>query len=113
MTRRLLFLIRHQPGPTSRETLDVALVGGVFDQHVSMLFREDGVQLLANQDTLFQEIDEAVRSLPDYGIEAVYVCEDGLKKTGLKPEQLIVPVIVITADEQRQLLASQDMVLID
>ena len=53
MRKRLLFLLRQAPyaGSNALEALEAALVAGVFDQNVSVLFKDDGVwQLAKDQD---------------------------------------------------------------
>lgn len=112
MTKRFLSLHRHSPGIRAKEALDAVLVAGVFDQQVSLLFREKGVlQLVAAE--LTDEMAEAIRSLPVYGIDAIYVCRDALRASDLTPESLLIPVQAVSAAEQAELLAQQDMVLCD
>ncbi len=112
MSKRLLSLHRHPPGREAGEALDAVLVAGVFDQQVALLFRESGVRQLLSSE-LTDEMCEAVCSLPDYGIGAVYVCGDALHAAGLTPEDLLIDVQVLSAAEQAELLARQDMVLCD
>ena len=112
MIKRLLSLHRHLPDLQAREALDVVLVAGVFDQQVSLLFREQGIRQLLGAE-LTDDMAEAVRSLPDYGIESIYVCKDALRAAGLTTKELLVPTKVLSAEEQAELLAQQDMVLCD
>ena len=112
MSKRFLSLHRHLPGLQARESLDVVLVAGVFDQQVSLLFREEGVRQLAESE-ISVDMAEAVRSLSDYGIDAVYVCADALVGAELTPDRLLIPVKVLTPAEQSELLRDQDMVLCD
>jgi tRNA 2-thiouridine synthesizing protein C len=113
MTKRLLFLHRQTPGLRARESLDAVLVGGVFDQQVSLLFREQGVQQLIASSETDEEWLALLRSLPDYGIDAIYVCAGALREHGVDPASLVVPARVLSASEQSDLLGEQDMVLTD
>ena len=51
--KRILFLLRQPPYQSSRaiEAIESILVAGVFEQDVSVLFKDDGVwQLIKDQD---------------------------------------------------------------
>lgn len=110
MSKRLLSLHRHAPGIQAREALDAVLVAGVFDQQVSLLFREEGVLQLTDID---EAMTEAVRSLSDYGIEEICVCRDSLDAANLTRDNLLVPVQILSPAEQTELISRQDMVLSD
>ena len=112
MSRKLLSLHRQLPGVQAKEALDAVLVAGVFEQELALLFRDDGVWQLV-ESKLTEELAESIRSLPDYGIDAVYVCECSLSERKLTPEDLILSATVLSAAEQGELLSSQDMVLCD
>ena len=112
MTKRLLGLHRRPPGPEAREALDALLVAAVFDQQVTLLFREQGVRQLVAAE-ISEEMAETVCSLPDYGIAAIHVCEEAMRAAGLSPDGLRVPVQMLSPAEQTALLAQQDMVLCD
>lgn len=112
MSKRLLSLHRQAPGTEAKEALDAVLVAGVFEQQVSLLFRGAGVCQLAS-DQVTDEFVEAVASLPDYGIEAIYVCGNSLHAAGLTAGALLVPATLLTPAEQGELLRQQDMVLCD
>ncbi len=112
MRKRFLSLHRHPPSLEAKEALDAALVAAVFDQRVTLLFRDQGVRQLVGED-VSEEMAEAVRSSADYGIEAIYVCQDALNAADLAPDSLLVPVQVLSLPEQAELLARQDMVLCD
>lgn len=117
MAKRVLFILRQTPGIAAREALDTALVAGVFDQRVSMLFRDDGVRQLldavSGEETEAQALADAIRSLPDYGIENLFVCTESLQRADLAVDQLIVPAEPLSLTRQQALISSQDMVLND
>jgi len=112
MSKRLLSLHRYAPGVEAKEALDAILVAGVFDQQVALLFREQGIrQLIASEVTA--EMAEAVRSLPDYGVEGVYVCQNALEAAQVALDNLLISARALSSVEQAELLAAQDMVLCD
>ncbi len=112
MSKRLLSLHRRAPSVEAKEALDAVLVAGVFDQQVCVLFREDGVLQLAEQQAE-EEFADTIRSLPEYGIEAIYVCADSLQARQMTAENLLLTAKLLSTAEQGQLLNEQDMVLID
>ena len=113
MPKRILFLCRQPPSSESPETLDTALVAAVFDQQVSLLFREAGVRQLQVSGTIPGDVSDALGSLPEYGIEGIYVCAEALAAAGLSENDLCIPVQVLETQAQRDLLAAQDAVVCD
>jgi tRNA 2-thiouridine synthesizing protein C len=81
-SKRILFLLRHGPYASSHavEALETVLVAGVFDQQVSVLFRDDGVwQLLAGQDGTAVEqrtVSRVLSALPEYDVTQLYACRN-------------------------------------
>ena len=117
IVKRLMYVNRRAPHGTiyAWESLEVVLVGAVFDQDVSVVFMDDGVyQIMKGQDT--QEIgmknfSPAYRALEMYDVEKLYVERESLELRGLSEEQLIVPVEVLSNTELGVLMAEQDVVL--
>jgi tRNA 2-thiouridine synthesizing protein C len=118
-TKRILFLLRQAPYATSHalEALEAALVAGVFDQQVSVLFSGDGVwQLVSGQDGAIlgrRTVGKVAQALPDYDISSLYVCAESLTQRHLESEDLVLPVTVLDAAEQSALIAAQDAVVND
>jgi tRNA 2-thiouridine synthesizing protein C len=118
-SKRILFLLRHAPYATSNalEALEAALVAGVFDQRVSVLFADEGVwQLLVDQngDSLStRTVSRVVSVLPEYEIDAVYACRDSLERHGLTSDDLVLPVRILDFAEQQALIGRHDAVLND
>ena len=118
-SKRILFLLRRPPyaGAGALEALEVALVAGVFDQQVSVLFKDDGVyQLLSEQDGALlggRTVSRVLSALPEYDIDALYVCARSLAERSLDAADLALPVTVLTVTEQRDLLSAQQLVLND
>jgi tRNA 2-thiouridine synthesizing protein C len=117
-TKSLLFLLR-QAGNTvhAQEALDSVLVAGVFDQSVSLLFKDEGVWQLATRESggkhTSDKTIETVLSLADYEVRALYVCEHSLSSRNLSQEDLLVPVEVLNIEQQTQLISRQDAVIND
>jgi tRNA 2-thiouridine synthesizing protein C len=93
----------------------VVLVAAAFDQHVSMVFLDDGVyQLQNNQNTTgigMKNFSATYRALPDYEVEKIYVEKESLLARGLSAEDLVIPVEVVAADALREIMAQQDVVI--
>jgi tRNA 2-thiouridine synthesizing protein C len=112
--KNILFLQRQPPGSQAHEAMDAILVAGVFEQRVSVLFRDEGVRQIARQPgSSATGSANPIESLADYGIDELYACERSLEKHGLRSEDLIVPVKTISPQEQSRLIQQQDAVLTD
>ena len=118
-TKRILFLLRQPPYGSSHalEALESVLVAGVFDQRVSVLFRDEGVwQLLDDQDGAGVDrrtLSKVVQALPQYDVNDLYVCATAIAQRGLTEKDLSLAVTVLDEDAQRALLAEQDAVVSD
>jgi tRNA 2-thiouridine synthesizing protein C len=115
----LLLLMRQPPYASGHalEAVDVALVAAAFDFKVAVLFAGAGVwQLATGQDggalgTRTQ--GKVLAALPHYDVTDVFVCADSLAATGLKMEDLVLPVRTLSLPEQRALIASYALVVND
>ncbi len=119
MTKRILFLLRQSPYATSHavEALEAILVAGVFEQDVSVLFKDDGVwQLIKDQagsELGARTVAKVLQALPEYEISKLLVCEASLAQRGLGPNDLVLPVTLLPLADQAALFAEQDAVLND
>lgn len=115
--KRFLFVNRKAPYGTiyALEGLEVVLISAAFDQDVSLAFLDDGVyQLLKGQQTKgidCKNFSPTFRALEDYDIEKLYVERESLEARGLAPEDLIVPVRIVSAVEMAELMEQQDVVI--
>ena len=113
--KRFMYVNRRAPYGTiyALECLEVVLVAAAFDQDVSLAFLDDGVyQLQKNQDTTgigMKNFSATYRALPDHDVEKIYVEKESLLARGLSPEDLIIPVEVVAADDLREIMAQQDV----
>jgi tRNA 2-thiouridine synthesizing protein C len=71
----------------AKDSLDVALIFGSYEQAISLYFQGDGVyQLIAKQQPEFiQQKDflKTLAALEFYDIENIYVCQHSLTQRGL------------------------------
>jgi len=117
LRRRILFILTRPPYGSSlaSEALDAALVAGVFDQDVSLLYMGEGLfQLLDQQHPeLLQTRNhaKASRVLPEYDINQVYVHDLSMNSRGLSPADFVLPVEVLTQQDIKNLVAQQNAVL--
>jgi len=76
---------------------------------------DDGVcQLKKNQDTTgigMKNFSKTYGALDDYDVEKIYVEKESLDARGLSADDLVIPVEVIAADDLREVMAQQDVVI--
>jgi tRNA 2-thiouridine synthesizing protein C len=117
IVKRFLCVNRKAPYGTiyALESLEMVLIAAAFDQDVTMVFVDDGVyQLTRNQDTKdinMKNFSPTYRALDDYDVEKLYVEKESMEARGLTPDDLIVPVQMVSADELRDIMDRQDVVL--
>ena len=117
VVKRFMLVNRRAPYGTiyALECLELVLVAAAFDQRVSMVFLDDGVyQLKKSQDTTgigMKNFSATYRALPDYDVEKIYVEKESLLARGLSAEDLVIPVEVVAADDLREIMAQQDVVI--
>jgi len=115
--KKFLYVNRRAPYGTiyALESLEVVLIGAAFEQDVSLAFVGDGVyQLAKGQDPKGLEVKNfspAFRALEDYDVNKLYVDEESLRARGLTPQDLVVPVEVVSAERMAEIMESQDVVL--
>ena len=117
VVKRFMYVNRRAPYGTiyALECLEVVLVAAAFDQDVSVVFVYDGVcKLKKKQDTTgigMKNFSNTYRALDDYDVEKIYVEQESLEARGLTEEDLIIPVEVVAADNLRDIMAQQDVVI--
>ena len=115
--KKFLYVNRKAPYGTiyALESLEVVLIGAAFEQDVSLAFVGDGVyQLAKGQDTKALEVKNfspAFRALEDYDVTKLYVDEESLRARGLKADDLVVPVELVSAERMAEIMEGQDVVL--
>jgi tRNA 2-thiouridine synthesizing protein C len=117
VVKKFMFVNRKAPHGTiyALEGLEVVLISAAFDQDVSLAFLDDGVyQLVKGQQTKGLEVKNfspTYRALEGYDIEKLYVERESLEARGLREDQLIVPVQVVSAREMARLMEEQDVLI--
>ena len=115
--KKFMFVNRKAPYGTiyALEGLEVVLISAAFDQDVSLAFIDDGVyQLVKGQQTKGLEVKNfspTYRALEGYDVEKLYVEREALEARGIREEQLLVPVQVVSAQEMAQLMEQQDVIV--
>ena len=113
---KLMYVNRRAPHGTiyAWEALEVVLMGAAFDQDVSVVFMDDGVyQIKSGQNSQSigtKNFAAAYRALKMHDVEKLYVERESLESRGLKTEELMVPVEVLSSSEIGRLMADQDAI---
>jgi len=115
--KKFLYVNRKAPYGTiyALESLEVVLISAAFDQDVSLAFLDDGVyQIMKGQHTKgidVKNFSPTYRALEGYDIEKLYVEKESMEARGLKVEDLVVPVKVVSTAEMADIMQSQDVVV--
>jgi tRNA 2-thiouridine synthesizing protein C len=115
--KQLLFSLRHAPYGNSlaKEALDAILATSAYDQQLSVVFIDDGVfQLMDNQQAEVIEeksISNRLSAFPLYDITALFVCAESLQQRGLTQANIPNEVTLVDAKELKQLFSQQDHLL--
>lgn len=104
-------LIVNQSAPYSsgnaKESLDLALAAGTFEQDVSILFTGDACyQLMAAQnpgEIESKNLTQMLNALPIYGVEKLYVDEQSLQDRHITLVDTKLNIIKLPAHESRKL----------
>lgn len=95
-SKSILALCRHAPyGKTfAREGLEAILACAAMDQIPDVLFINDGVFQLLEQDPAQigeKSLRRNLQALPMFGVETLYVCQKSLSERGMSHEDLSIP----------------------
>ena len=113
----LLFIFRHSPYGSSlgREGLEAALAAGAFDQNMAILFLDEGIwQLQDNQAAEHIERknhQKMTKALPLFGIDKLYCSTEHLNERGLTTEALAKTCQPLDKNEIKHLMANAKNVL--
>lgn len=94
ITKSFVFINRKAPYGTiyALEALEVMLIAGAFEQQVQLIFMDDGVyQLIQNQNPSgigMKNFSKTYGALGDYDIEQIYVDDESLNLRGLNTSDL-------------------------
>ena len=101
-------------GVKLQEQLDVILTAAAFDQHVALLFLDDGVfQLKRGQQPEKQGLKDTAsisNALEIYDVKDLYTEIESLQDRGLKPGDLTLPVKELYRKDINGLIKQYDIV---
>lgn len=93
-TKKFVYVNRKAPYGTvyALESLEVVLIAAAFEQEVQLIFMDDGVYQLTNNqstdDIGMKNFSKTYAALGDYDINQIYVCNDSLAERGLTADDL-------------------------
>ena len=93
-TQRIGIVITCPPhgSDSASQALDTALACAAFDQHVTVIFQDDGVWQLLPQPVASPLGDKSLLAqfnlMALYGVSSVQICHDSLRHAGLDTGQL-------------------------
>lgn len=117
--KRYLFIMRRLPygGTHLQETLDAILTAAAFDQHVALLFVDDAVWQLKNQQQPaglgLKDTSAIFQALQIYDVNDLYVEQESLQAAGLAFTDLILPVVSLPRGEVSSLMRTYDLIIPD
>ncbi len=118
LCKKILLVSRQSPysSGSAREALDVALAAAIYEQDLSLLFMDDGVfQLLQDQapgEINQKRLSANLQALPLYGVEKIFVHFESLEMRKITPEELVLEDIqLLTSSEIGRLMGEQDQIL--
>jgi tRNA 2-thiouridine synthesizing protein C len=117
MKKRFLFVFARPPHASLhvQELLDMALTAAAFDQTVNLLLIDHGVYSLKSWQQPSRldckDTRPIFESLDLYDIEHIYVETESLRERGLGPEDLCLPVQLLSRSEIGTLLGQQTVIV--
>lgn len=117
MMKNIALINQQSPfnSPNGRESVDLALIFGAFEQQVCVVFVDDGVyQLLQDQNP--EQLDSkdylaTMKAFELYDIEHIVCCKEDLLVRGMSENHLSMPVQLLSRHDIGQLLATFDHVI--
>jgi len=98
----------------AKDSLDLALILGSYEQAPSLFFIGEGVWQLVEQDIALtgnKDFLKTLKAIEFYDIEDVYVCQQSLEERQLKAEFALDDVQVLSAQEMADKLSHFTTVL--
>ncbi len=117
LKKKVLFIFRKAPYASSltKETIDLLLVCGTFEQSVSVLWIEDGVFTLKKeqQDQQMKNVSKTFAALPLYDITNCLIHDQALAQRGMTLTDCILPAELISSIQIPELIKIQDFIFTD
>jgi tRNA 2-thiouridine synthesizing protein C len=131
VTKKFLYVNSKAPYGTiyALESLEVVLIGAAFEQDVSVVFIDDGVYQLKNDQSTdgigMKNFSPTYNALGDYDVNKIYVDKESLDERGLTADDLMnlvyededddyaekSSISIVSRDELAKLMEQQDVVL--
>ncbi|MSO84762.1 MAG: sulfurtransferase complex subunit TusC [Rhodospirillales bacterium] len=117
VVKKFMYVNRRAPYGTiyPLEILESVLVAAAFEQDTSVAFLDDGVfQIKKGQDPKelgMKNFSPTFRALAGYDVEKLYVEKESMDARGLKVDDFVVKVRVVSAAELAKLMAEQDILI--
>lgn len=114
--KNFLFILQQPPHGSShcQETLDIILTIAAFDQKVSLLFLDQGVFQLKNNQSpdrlAMKDTASIFKALEIYDVDQLYVEVESLQNFGLKPGDLLLPVKEIYRKDINALMRQHEII---
>jgi len=113
------FLFVHRKAPygsfQGREFIDAGLMAAAFEQELSMLFMDDGLFILLDQQQpaaiQSKDFSEPVKKFSSYGIDKVFVDAVSMKERGLDTGDFVIDVNILDTNTLSELMDDQDIIL--
>ena len=116
MSKNFLFVMSRPPHGSlhAQETLDIILTSAAFDQHVSLLFLDDGVFQLKkglNPEPInLKNIAPIYQSLEIYDVHDMFVEEESILERGLSQTDFFLPTKSIPRKQLAKLMSEQHVI---
>jgi tRNA 2-thiouridine synthesizing protein C len=115
--KKYLFVLRKpaHSGAYLQEMLDVILITAAFDQSVTLLWLDDAVFQLKNQQqpeyTGLKDTAAMLQSLALYDVSDLYIETESLQERGLTVDSLTLPVQTLARCTISEFMQSFDVIL--
>ncbi|MCL1076865.1 sulfurtransferase complex subunit TusC [Parashewanella spongiae] len=116
--KQLTIIFRHGPTAHSkgREALDLAMLSASFDQHVKLIFIDEGVfNTLKDQQieqTGAKDYISTFKALSLYDIDDVYICKTSMDGFGLLSSDILIDYTSAEPSVISEMIRGSDKVLI-
>lgn len=111
-SKHLVYLFRSAPygSPVAQEGLEALLAAAVFEQQLSVIFIDEGVFQLIEQQNPLQQKNHAkmLQALSMYDVDRCYVHAPSAALRGLEADEFCIPAAALSDTETRRLIASAD-----
>jgi tRNA 2-thiouridine synthesizing protein C len=115
--KKILFIMHSKPhaGVDVQEKLDVILTTAAFDQQVALLFLDEGIfQIYNNQCPENQGLKDTasiINTLELFDVTEFYIETESLQERGLKTTRLSLPVELCNRKHINKLIQQFDLVI--